>query len=599
MEIKNLAIIAHVDHGKTTLVDMMLTQAGGISESKAYDRMMDSGDLERERGITILAKCTSVQYEDYKLNIIDTPGHADFGGEVERVLSMVDGVLLLVDAAEGPMPQTKFVLTKALKLGLKPIVVLNKVDKPTARADEVLDEIFDLFIALGATDEQADFKTIYASGKEGWASNDLSVKSDNLTPLFKLIINEIKAPSVDKNAPFSMLVSIIDYDQYLGRILIGKIYAGEIKRNTMVKSLKLTGEQRESTKVTKLLTFHGLQKVVTEHAVAGDIVALAGLEFTKVSDTICSLDIKEPLHSTPVDPPTISITIAVNNSPLAGQSGDKVTSRLIRDRLLKEAEGNVAITFNESADKDAFEIGGRGELQLGVLFETMRREGFEIGVSRPRVLYKEENGKRLEPIEEVQVDVDDEFSGVVIEKISARGGEIKTFEPSGAGKKRLIFVIPTKNIIGYQGELLSDTRGTAVMNKTFLEYREYKNNLLKRKNGVLISMVDGVAAAYALANLESRGELFISHQDKVYQGMIIGIHNLSNDLEVNPCKGKQLTNMRTTMKDEAIKLKSPKEVTIENSISFIEDDEMLEVTPNALRLRKRFLDPNVRKRNSK
>lgn len=598
IKIKNLAIIAHVDHGKTTLVDNLLTQSGVIQQSKAYDRMMDSGDLERERGITILAKCTSVLLNDYKINIIDTPGHADFGGEVERVLSMVDGVLLLVDAAEGPMPQTKFVLTKALKLGLKPIVILNKIDKPTARPVEVVDEIFDLFVSMGATDEQLDFKILYASGKQGWATHDLKVPSTDLKPIFDVIIETIDSPSVDVNAPFKMLVTILDYDQYLGRILIGKIYSGSVKKNMNVKSMNLEGQICENSKITKLLTFEGLSKVPVDEAMAGDIIAVAGLETTKVADTICAVEVTEPVLSTPVDPPTISITVSVNNSPFAGTSGDKVTSRLIRDRLLKEAEANVAITFKESEDKDSFEIGGRGELQLGVLFETMRREGYEICVSRPKVLFKTVDGVKFEPIEEVQVDVDEEFSGTVIEKISSRGGEIKSFDSSGFGKKRLIFTIPTKNIIGYQSELLSDTRGTAVMNKTFKEYAPFKDNLLKRKNGVLISMADGVSAAYALANLEPRGELYIKPQDKVYIGMIVGLHNLSNDLEVNPTKGKQLTNMRTTMKDEAIKLKTVKELTIEDSIAFLEEDEMLEITPAKLRLRKKYLDPHVRKKMS-
>jgi len=599
LTIKNLAIIAHVDHGKTTLIDAMLKQSGQVMESKSHDRMMDSNDLERERGITILAKCTAVEYKDFKLNIIDTPGHADFGGEVERVLSMVDGVLLLVDAAEGPMPQTKFVLTKALALGLRPIVVINKIDRPDGRHDEVLNEVFDLFVALGASDEQLDFRTLYASGKHGWATDDVANKSTDLKPLFELITEVIPSPNVDVNAKFSMLTTILDSDQYLGKILIGKIYSGVIKKNQTVKSLNLEGTLKETSKVTKLFTFFGLNKVAADEVYAGDIVAIAGLQETTVSDTICDIENETPIKTTPVDPPTMSITMSVNNSPLAGKDGDKVTSRLLRDRLMKEAEGNVAITFNESDEKDAFEIGGRGELQLGVLIETIRREGFELSVSRPKVLFKQENGQKLEPTEEIQIDVDDEYSGTVIEKISARGGDMQKLQPAGAGKTRLLFIIPTKDLIGYHSEFMTDTRGTGVMNRTFYKYSPFKETTRNRLNGVLISMADGAAVAFGLWGLESRGTLFVKPKDLVYNGMIIGIHSKDNDLEVNPTKTKQLSNMRTTSKDEAIKLRTPKELTIEDAISFIEDDEILEVTPLVIRLRKRHLDPNMRKRSAR
>ena len=597
---KNLAIIAHVDHGKTTLVDAMLKQSGEVREENVVDRMMDSNDQEKERGITILAKCTAMNYEDYKLNIIDTPGHADFGGEVERVLSMVDGVILLVDAAEGPMPQTKFVLTKALALGLKPIVVINKVDRPDARIDEVLDEVLDLFIALDASDEQLEFKTLYASGRDGWASLDREVQSEDLKPLFNTIIEEVPEPVVDADAPFKMLVTILDYDQYLGRILVGRIHSGKINKNRTVKSLNLDNNQLENAKITRISTFSGLQKVETDEAVAGDIIALAGFSDTSVSDTICDNEVVESIPSTPIDPPTMTINIGVNDSPLGGRDGTKVTSRLIRDRLYKEAKSNVAITVKDSPGGESFEVGGRGELQLGVLIETLRREGFELGVSRPQIIYKQdENGVKLEPYEEVVIDLDEEYTGSVIETLSSRGGEMTKLAPAGNDKTRLVFNIPTRSLIGYYSDFLSLTRGTGVMNRIFLKYDKAGANLAKRRNGVLISMMDGVAAAYALWNLEDRGTMCISPQDKVYQGMIIGINNKDNDLEVNPVKGKQLSNVRASGKDEAIKLQPPKLLTIENSISFIQDDEMLEVTPNIIRLRKKYLDPNVRKKMSK
>jgi GTP-binding protein len=597
---KNLAIIAHVDHGKTTLVDAMLKQSGEVRDENSFDRMMDSNDLEKERGITILAKCTAMHFEDYKLNIVDTPGHADFGGEVERVLSMVDGVVLLVDAAEGPMPQTKFVLTKALALGLKPIVVINKVDRADARISEVLDEILDLFIALEATDEQLDFKTLYASGRNGWANLSLEDEPVDLKPLFRTIIQEVPFPKADINAPFKMLVTILDYDQYLGRILVGKIYSGKIARNKNVKSLTLENKLIENAKVTKLLSFSGLQRVPVEDAVAGDIIAIAGFSETSVADSICDLDVAEGIKSTPIDPPTMTINLGVNDSPLAGLDGSKVTSRLIKDRLVKESKSNVAITVQDSPDGESFEVGGRGELQLGVLIETLRREGFELSVSRPKIIYKyDENGTKLEPYEEVVIDVDDDYTGAVIETLSSRGAEMTKLTPSGTGKTRLIFTVPTRALIGYHGDFLSLTRGTGVMNRLFLKYDKATSAIQKRRNGVLISMADGVAVAYALWNLEDRGVMTVAPQDKVYQGMIIGIHTKDNDLEVNPIKGKQLTNMRASGKDEAVKLQSPKIITIEEAISFIEDDEMLEVTPKVIRLRKRYLDPNMRKKMSR
>lgn len=596
---KNLAIIAHVDHGKTTLIDSMLKQSGQVRDENATDRMMDSNALEQERGITILAKCTAMHFEDHKLNIIDTPGHADFGGEVERVLSMVDGVILLVDAAEGPMPQTKFVLTKALALGLKPIVVINKVDRADARIEEVLDEIFDLFIALDANDDQLDFKVLYASGRNGWATDDLNNSSDNLNPLFKAIISEVPYPKANIEDNFKMLVTILDYDQYLGRILIGKIYSGKITRNKNVKSLNLNNQLIENSKVTKLLSFDGLKKTPVEEAVAGDIIAIAGFSETSVSDTICDLSVEATIKSTPIDPPTMTITIGVNDSPLAGLDGTKVTSRLIKERLYKESKSNVAISVRESDDGESFEVGGRGELQLGVLIETLRREGFELSVSRPKIIYKYEDGAKLEPYEELVIDVDSEYTGNVIDTVTIRGGELTKLIPAGNDKTRLIFIISTRGLIGYYSEFLTVTRGTGVMNRLFLRYDQARGAVNKRKNGVLISMADGVAVAYALWNLEERGTLLVSPQDKVYQGMIIGIHNKDNDLEVNPIKGKQLTNIRAAGKDEAVKLQNPKIVTIEESISFIEDDEILEVTPKIVRLRKKYLDSNMRKRMSK
>ena len=601
MSIRNLAIIAHVDHGKTTMIDSMFSQSGIFRDNQhRAERAMDSNDLEKERGITILAKCTSIKLEDVQLNIVDTPGHADFGGEVERVLSMVNGVLLLVDAAEGPMPQTKFVLTKALNLGLNPIVVINKVDRSDARVNEVLDEIFDLFVALDANNDQLNFPVVYASGRAGWASLEQDVKGEDLQPLFKIIKEYIPEPSVDKEAPFTMLATILDHDPYLGRMLTGKIYSGIATANMPIKALNINGELVEQGRLTKLFVFRGVEKVAVDRAEAGDIVAIAGLVKCSVADTICAIEAVEPIASTPIDPPTMSITITVNNSPFAGTEGSKVTSRAIGDRLFKEAEINVAIKVSEADTRDSFEVGGRGELQLGVLIETMRREGFELSVSRPKVLFqKNESGELLEPIEEALVDVDEEFSGIVVEKLTLRKGELQDMRPSGGGKIRLTLHIPSRGLIGYQGEFLTDTRGTGIMNRIFHGYDAYKGKIEGRRNGVLISMENGVTTAYSLWNLEERGILFINPQEKVYSGMIIGQHSRDNDLEVNPIRGKQLSNIRTTSKDEAIKLTPPKIMNLEQAIAYIESDELVEITPKNIRIRKRYLDSNERKRNSR
>jgi GTP-binding protein len=600
-DIRNLAIIAHVDHGKTTMIDSMFGQSGIFRENQNMaERVMDSNDLEKERGITILAKCTSIKLEDVQLNIVDTPGHADFGGEVERVLSMVDGVLLLVDAAEGPMPQTKFVLTKALSLGLNPIVVINKVDRSDARINEVLDEIFDLFVALDANNDQLNFPVLYGSGRAGWVSTEQDEQGENLQPLFELIKKHVPAPNVDKKAPFTMLATILQHDPYLGRMLTGKIYSGVAEVNMPVKALDIDGKQVEQGRLTKVFVFRGVEKVSVDKAEAGDIVALTGLVNASVANTLCSMDVVDAIPSTPVDPPTMSITLTVNNSPFAGTEGSKVTSRAIGDRLFKEAESNVAIKVTESDGKDAFEVGGRGELQLGVLIETMRREGFELSVSRPKVLYqKDEKGNVLEPIEEVLVDVDEEYTGTVVEKLTLRKGDLQDMRPSGGGKTRLTFHIPSRGLIGYQSEFLTDTRGTGIMNRLFHGYGAYKGKIEGRRNGVLISMENGAAAPYALWNLEARGTLFITSQVKVYAGMIIGQHSRDNDLEVNPIKGKQLSNVRTSSKDEAVKLTPPREISLEQAMSYIDSDELVEVTPKNIRLRKIYLDPTERKRNAK
>jgi len=597
--LRNIAIIAHVDHGKTTLIDQMLRQSGSFrANQNVSERVMDSNDLEKERGITILAKCTSVDRGDVRINVVDTPGHADFGGEVERILSMVDGVVLLVDAAEGPLPQTKFVLTKALKLGIKPIVVINKVDRGDARPMEVHNEVFDLFAALDATEEQLDFPTFYASGRDGWASEDLAVKTDTLDPLFDKIVSYVPAPDVDPEASFAMLATILEYDAFLGRILTGRIYSGTAKVGMPIKAMDLNGNVLEQGRLTKLLSFEGIKRVPVEQAVAGDIVAIAGIEKATVSDTLCDISVSTPVTSSPIDPPTMSVTVSVNDSPYAGQEGTKVTSRMIRERLFKESEGNVAIRVTEADTKDAFEVAGRGELQLGVLIETMRREGFELSVSRPRVLFKADpiTGEKLEPIEEVVVDVDEEYTGVVVEKISLRKGEMTDMRPSGGGKTRVIFHVPSRGLIGYQSQFLTDTRGTGMINRIFHDYVPYKGDIEGRRNGALISTDTGEAVAYGIFNLQDRGIMFITTGDKVYGGMIVGEHNRDNDLEINVLREKQLSNVRSKGADEAIRLVPPMKMTMEQMISYIQDDELLEVTPKSLRLRKASLDANERKR---
>jgi len=599
MQIHNFAIIAHVDHGKTTLVDQLLRQSGTFrANQQVMERAMDSNDIERERGITILAKCTSVAWKGHRLNIVDTPGHADFGGEVERILSMVDGAVVLVDAAEGPMPQTKFVTMKALALGLKPIVVINKVDRPDARPTEVHNMVFDLFAAIGASDEQLDFPTLFASSKQGWAAAHLDDERKDLAPLFDLIVRHVPPATGDAEAPFAMLATTLEYDSYLGRVLTGRIHAGTAKLNMHVRSLSPDGRVIEHARLTKLLAFRGLERVAIEEAMAGDIIAIAGLTETTVADTIADHVVAAPIPTLAIDPPTLAVTFSVNDSPLAGREGDKVTSRMIRARLQREAEGNVAIRVREADGKDAFEVAGRGELQLAVLVETMRREGYELSIGRPRVIFRTDaaTGQRQEPIEEVQVDVDDEFAGIVIEKIGERRGELKDMRPSGGGKTRLTFHVPTRGLIGYHGEFLTDTRGTGIMSRLFHGYAPYKGPIEGRRNGVLISNSGGSAVAYALWYLEERGPLFIDPGTQVYEGMIIGEHSRGNDLEVNPLKTKQLTNIRTTSKDEAIRLTPPRLMTLERAIAYVGDDELVEVTPKSVRLRKKFLNPHERKR---
>jgi GTP-binding protein len=600
MNLRNVAIIAHVDHGKTTLVDVLLRQSGAFRANQAVaERAMDSNELERERGITILAKCTSLVWKDTRINIVDTPGHADFGGEVERILCMVDGVIILVDAAEGPMPQTKFVLSKALKLGLRPIVVVNKADRPDARPDAVHDEVFDLFVALDATEEQLDFPMLFASGRDGWASPELDGPRENMDCLFDLIVKHIPAPNVEPDLPFAMVATILEADPYVGRVLTGRIQQGTARLNDQVKVLDDKGNLLSQGKLTKLMAFRHLQRESITSAQAGDIISIAGLADATVPNTICAMEVTKPLPTQPIDPPTLSMTFAVNDSPLAGLEGDKVTSRAIRDRLMKEREGNVALRVRESEDKDAFEVSGRGELQISVLIETMRREGFELSISRPKVLYKDNNGQQEEPIEEVVIDVDDEFSGVVVEKMSLRKAEMIDMRPSGGGKTRIIFYAPSRGLIGYHGEFLSDTRGTGIMNRIFHAYGPYKGAVEGRRNGVLISTDRGDASAYALNNIEERGTLFIQPGTTVYQGMIIGENSRGNDMDVNPLKAKQLSNVRASGKDESIRLTPPKLMTLEQSIAYIQDDELVEVTPKSIRLRKKYLDPNARKRASK
>lgn len=599
--IRNIAIIAHVDHGKTTLVDNMLKQSGTFRTNQAVaDRVMDSNDLERERGITILAKCTSLMWHETRINIVDTPGHADFGGEVERILSMVDGVVLLVDSAEGPMPQTKFVLSKALKLGLNPIVVINKIDRPDARVDEVVDEVFELFMALEANNDQLDFPIVYASGRAGWADMELEGKRENLAPLFDLIVKHVHAPKCEVEAPFSMLVTTREYDSYLGRVLTGRIQTGVAKVNQPVRVLDRNSNVIENGRISKLLSFRGLDRIPVETAEAGDIVAIAGLENATVADTIAATEVVKAIDAQPIDPPTLAITFSINDSPISGQEGSKCTLRMIGDRLMKEIEGNVAIKVTETPNKDGYEVAGRGELQLGVLIETMRREGFELSISRPRVLLKtDENGKRQEPYEEIQVDVDDEFSGVVVKSLSIRKCEMTDMRPSGGGKTRVTFIGPSRGLIGYHGQFLTETRGTGIMNRIFYGYKDYAGAIEGRRVGVLISNGLGEAVAYALWNLEERGKMFINPGEKIYQGMIIGEHNRDNDLEVNALRAKQLTNVRASGKDDAIRLTPATILTLEQAIAYIQEDEQVEVTPKSIRLRKIFLDPNARKRAGK
>ncbi|WBX83597.1 translational GTPase TypA [Sphingosinicella microcystinivorans] len=600
MGLRNVAIIAHVDHGKTTLVDQLFRQSGTFRENqRVEERAMDSNDLEKERGITILAKCTSVDWNGTRINIVDTPGHADFGGEVERILSMVDGVILLVDAAEGPMPQTKFVTGKALALGLRPIVVVNKVDRADARADEVLDEVFELFMALDASDEQLDFPALFASGRGGYAGLSADVRSGDLTPLFQKIVEHVPAPDADPAGPFTMLATLLDRDNFLGRILTGRITSGKLSANMPIRALDPEGKVVEEGRASKVFAFRGLERVPVETAEAGDIVAIAGLSNATVANTIAEPSVTEALPAQPIDPPTLAMTFAVNDSPFAGREGSKVTSRMIRDRLLREAEGNVAIRVTESADKDSFEVAGRGELQLGVLIETMRREGFELGISRPRVLFRDGENGREEPYENVVIDVDDEHSGTVVEKMALRKGELTDMRPSGGGKTRLTFIAPSRGLIGYHGEFLSDTRGTGIMNRVFDSYGPHKGQIAGRQNGVLVSMEQGEAVAYALNALEDRGILFISPGEPLYQGMVIGENAKPQDLEVNPLKSKQLTNFRASGKDDAIRLTPPKRMTLEQAIAYIDDDELVEVTPKSIRIRKRYLDPHERKREAR
>ncbi|WP_342360078.1 translational GTPase TypA [Terrarubrum flagellatum] len=602
MSLRNIAIIAHVDHGKTTLVDKLLSQSGSFRENqRVAERVMDSNDLEKERGITILAKATSVVWKDVRINIVDTPGHADFGGEVERILSMVDGAIVLVDAAEGPMPQTKFVVGKALKIGLKPIVAINKIDRPDARHIEVVNEVFDLFAALDATDEQLDFPILYGSGRDGWMNvAPEGPKDEGLAPLFDLVLKHVPEAKTEPG-PFRMLGTLLEANPFLGRMITGRITSGVVKPNQPIKVLARDGSVVETGRVSKILAFRGIERQPIEEGVAGDIVAIAGLSKGSVADTFCDPQVEIAIQAQPIDPPTVTMSFLVNDSPLAGTEGDKVTSRVIRDRLLREAEGNVTLKIEEASNKDSFEVSGRGELQLAILIETMRREGFELAVSRPRVVLKkdEASGETLEPIEEVVIDVDEEHSGVVVQKMSERKAEMKEMRPSGGNRLRLVFHAPTRGLIGYQSELMTDTRGTAIMNRLFHAYEPFKGEIAGRNNGVLISNDVGEAVAYALWNLEDRGPMVIEPGWKVYQGMIVGIHSRDNDLEVNVLKGKKLTNIRTTSKDEAVRLTPPIRMTLEKSLAWIQDDELVEVTPKSIRLRKAILDPNDRKRSEK
>ena len=601
MELRNIAIIAHVDHGKTTLVDELLKQSGSFRENQAVsERAMDSNDIERERGITILAKCTSLEWHGARINIVDTPGHADFGGEVERILSMVDGVVLLVDAAEGPMPQTKFVTSKALALGLRPIVVLNKVDKPDAEPERALNEVFDLFANLGATDEQLDFPHLYASGRSGWADESLDGPRKDLTALYDLVLKHVPAPAqiARRAEPFQMLATTLSADPFIGRILTGRVEAGTLRAGETIKAISRDGERIEQFRVSKVLAFRGLTQTPIDAAEAGDIVTLAGMSKATVADTLCALEIDTPIPAQPIDPPTISVTFGINDSPLAGKEGSKVQSRVIRERLMKEAEINVAIKVSDTESGDAFEVAGRGELQMGVLIENMRREGFELSISRPRVLFRDIDGVKCEPIEEVTIDVDDEYTGPVIEKLTGpRKGDLVEMKPAGAGKTRIIAHVPSRGLIGYHGQFMTDTRGTGVLNRVFHDWAPHKGPIEGRRQGVLISIETGISVAYAMWKLEDRGHFFIGVQEPIYAGMILGEHNRDNDLEINALKGKQLTNVRASGTDEAVRLTTPVKMSLEQCIAYIDDDELVEVTPKSVRMRKRFLDSNERKRN--
>jgi GTP-binding protein len=600
MDLRNIAIIAHVDHGKTTLIDKLLSQSGAFRENqKVAERVMDSNDLEKERGITILAKCTSIVWNQVRINIIDTPGHADFGGEVERILSMVDSAILLVDAAEGPMPQTKFVLAKALQIGLRPMVVINKVDKSDSRPDEVVNEIFDLFAVLDANEYQLDFPILYGSGRDGWVTNDLEIKNDNLTPLFDLIIKHTPPPKIE-NGEFKMLGTILGNDPYLGRLITGKVFSGEVSTNQQIKVLSQDGSLIETGRITKILAFRGTERAGIEKGTSGDIVSIAGLTKGTVADTFCALENNTVLHAQPIDPPTVQMAFSVNDSPLAGTEGDKVTGRMIGDRLMKEGEGNITLQIEKSQNDSGYLVSGRGELQLSVLIETMRREGYELSVSKPQVLMKnDDHGKLLEPIEEVIIDVDDEYTGQVVQDLNLRRGVMLEMKPFGIGRSRLIFEAPTRGLIGYQSELMTATSGTAVINRLFSRYENHKGEIKGRTNGVLISNGQGASVAFALFNLEERGQMIIGSGIPVYQGMIIGIHSRPNDLEVNVLKGKKLTNIRTHAKDEAVKLTPPLDMNLERAIAWISDDELIEVTPKSIRIRKKFLDPNIRKKISR
>jgi GTP-binding protein len=602
MNLRNIAIIAHVDHGKTTLIDRLLSQSGSFRENqKVAERAMDSNDLERERGITILAKVTSLNWKETRINIVDTPGHADFGGEVERILNMVDGAVLLVDAAEGPMPQTKFVLQKALKIGLKPIVCINKIDRPDERHNEVVNEVFDLFAALDANEEQLDFPIIYGSAKQGWMAETPTGGQDTMAPLFDMIVRHFKSPVVEEG-PFRMLVTTIEANPFLGRVLTGRVRSGSVKANQTVKALGREGNVVEQGRISKVLAFRGLERVPVDMAEAGDIVAISGLTTATVADTICDTTVTTPIHAQPIDPPTLTMTFRINDGPLAGKEGDKVQSRVIRDRLLREAEGNVALKVTASVNEtDAFEVAGRGELQLGILIETMRREGFELTVGRPRVVFRPgaEPGQKLEPIEEVIVDVDEAYTGIVVQKLSERRAEMRDMRPSGHGRQRIVFHAPTRGLIGYQSELMSDTRGTAIMNRIFHDYAPYVGEIPSRHTGALISNSEGEAVAYAIFNLQDRGPMFIEHGTKVYPGMIVGEHTRGNDLELNVIKGKKLTNVRASGKDEAVVLTPPIRMSLEKALAYVGEDELVEVTPKSIRLRKAILDPHERKRVSR